>query len=67
MLKYWSIDGKEGNIIYLKGEVVYQTRGILFEPIYETETGERYILDNGKLLKVTTNPYNGYCYRQDGK
>jgi len=68
MLKEWSIDGKQG-------EVVYQTptKGtIVIEPIYQTgslmdNNPRYYIEENGKLLEVLKNPFNGYCYRQDGK
>lgn len=70
MYQPWKIGDKEGNIQYPKGEVVYQTKGIVIEPIYETLDGQRYIFDEedgGKLLWVLTNPFNGYCYRQDGK
>lgn len=66
MLKNWEIDGKKGHVWYPEGEVVYQTKGVVIEPIYETEDGERFIEENGKLLPVLTNPFNGYCYRQDG-
>lgn len=100
MYQEWAIEGKKGNIVSPKGEVVYQTKGVVIEPIYQTEDGKRYILDleeniveidgeqyikldgrkfiedngqkyaavtSGRLLEVTTNPFNGYCYRQDGK
>ncbi|KLU62306.1 hypothetical protein CEB3_c13500 [Peptococcaceae bacterium CEB3] len=75
MLQHWEIAGKKGNIAYPKGEVVYQTKGpnggkgVVIEPIYETPDGTRFIQDaeTGELLEVLTNPFNGYCYRQDGK
>ena len=72
MLKEWSIDGKQGEIWYPEGEVIYQTKqkdgsNVVIEPIYESYDKKRYIEENGKLLEVTTNPFNGYCYRQDGK
>lgn len=66
MFEPWSIAGKNGNIQYQKGEVVYQTRGVVVEAIYEDLGGKRYILDDNELQEVTTNPWNGYCYRQDG-
>lgn len=73
MRKDWSIDGKKGKIMWPEGEVVYQTRGVVVEPIYEEDNGKgfnpgtRYIqLEDGSLREVTTNPFNGYCYRQDG-
>lgn len=67
MLLKWEKDGKKGEIVYPKGEVVYQTEGVKIEPIYVDYDGNYYIEENGKLLKVLMNPYNGYCYRQDGK
>jgi hypothetical protein len=72
MLKTWNIDGKQGKIQYPEGEVVYQTptKGtIVIEPIYQIgdNNPKYYIEDNGKLLEVLKNPFNGYCYRQDGK
>ena len=75
MLKEWNIDGKQGEIWYPEGEVVYQTptKGtIVIEPIYQTgslmdNNPKYYIEENGKLLEVLKNPFNGYCYRQDGK
>jgi len=66
MFEPWNIGGKSGNIQYQKGEVVYQTRGVVIEPIYEELDGTRYIWTGGELQKVTSNPFNGYCYRQDG-
>jgi hypothetical protein len=70
MLKPWSIDGKSGDIQYPHGEVVYQTRGVVVQPIYVTGTGNRaddyYIEEDGKLLPAPMNCFNGYCYRQDG-
>jgi len=68
MKKDWSINGKQGRIWWPEGEVVYQTpvKGtVVVEPIYEDYDGRRYILDNEELLEVTSNPFNGYCYRQD--
>ena len=70
MYKDWAIDGKRGRIYYPAGEVVYQTRGVVIQPIYVTGTGNRaddyYIEEDGKLLPAPRNPFNGYCYRQDG-
>ena len=66
MFEPWSIAGKTGNIQYQQGEVVYQTRGVVIEAIYEDHNRTRYILVDGELQQVTTNPWNGYCYRQDG-
>jgi hypothetical protein len=66
MYQSWNKSGKSGNVLFPRGEVVYQTKGIVIEPIYEDFNGTRYIEDNGRLLSVTTNPFNGYCYRQDG-
>jgi hypothetical protein len=67
MLKKWSKEGKQGEIWYPKGEVVYQTKGVVIEPIYVTHDNKYYIEDNDKLLEVLYNGFNGYCYRQDGK
>lgn len=100
MYQEWSIDGKKGNVVFPKGEVVYQKKGVVIEPLYKADDGKYYILDtaeefkeidgeryikvdgrkiievdgqrfisvtSGKLLEVFLNPYNGYCYRQDGK
>jgi hypothetical protein len=69
MLKPWAIDGKSGDYQYPKGEVYYQTRGVVVEPLYvEKGGGHWYIEENGKLLEVgQPNPFNGYCYRQDGQ
>lgn len=68
MLQNWEMDGKKGNVVFPKGEVVYHTKGVVIEPIYQSKDGKRYIKDtDGKLLEVLTNPFNGYCYRQDGK
>lgn len=70
MLKDWSLDGRSGRIYYPKGEVVYQTRGIVVQPVYVTGDGAKssdyFIEENGKLLPAPRNPFNGYCYRQDG-
>ncbi len=70
MFKPWQIDGKSGRIQYPQGEVVYQTRGVVVEPVYVANNGDSandyYIEDNGKLLPAPQNPFNGYCYRQDG-
>jgi len=70
MLKDWKIDGKSGRIYYPAGEVVYQTRGVVIQPIYVTGDGSRntdyYIEEGGKLIAAPKNPFNGYCYRQDG-
>jgi hypothetical protein len=70
MRRDWNIDGKKGNVWFPKGEVVYQhPKGrVVIEPIYQTEDGKRYIeVSPGKLQEVLTNPFNGYCYRQDGE
>ena len=70
MLKPWSIGGMSGDIQYPRGEVVYQTRGVVVQPIYVTGDGGKcsdyFIEENGKLLSAPRNPFNGYCYRQDG-
>jgi len=70
MYKDWAIDGKRGRIYYPKGEVVYQTRGIVVQPVYVTGNGDRssdyYIEEGGKLIPAPKNPFNGFCYRQDG-
>ncbi len=66
MLQPWQIDGKSGKIQYPQGEVVYQTKGVVIEPVYVTDDGKHHIEDNGKLLPAPMNPFNGYCYRQDG-
>lgn len=66
MFEPWSIAGKNGNIQFSKGEVVYQTRGVVVETIYQDLNGIRYIWADDELQEVTTNPFNGYCYRQDG-
>ena len=70
MLKPWNLDGKSGNIQYPAGEVVYQTRGVVVQPVYVVNDGDRngdyYIEEDGKLLPAPRNPFNGYCYRQDG-
>lgn len=52
-----------------KGEVIYQTKGVVIEPIY-TDNGKYYIKDEqtGNYLDIgQMNPFNGYFYRQDGK
>ena len=67
MYKSWSIDGKNGKVQFSEGEIVYQTKGIVKEPLFQTEDNKWYIEENGKLLEVMYNPFNGYCYRQDGK
>ncbi|MFA6662521.1 MAG: hypothetical protein WCS56_05765 [Bacilli bacterium] len=69
MLKKWDINGKQGEIWYPKGEVVYQhpKGNIVIEPLYKSYDGKWYIEENGKLLEVLKNPFNGYCYRQDGR
>ena len=68
MIQPWKIGDKSGNISYPKGEVVYQHEpNVRVEPIYETLDGKRYIHTENGLQEVTTNPFNGYCYRQDGQ
>ena len=71
MFKPWNIAGKSGNIVYPKGEVIYQTRGVVVQPLYVTNDGNSphdfYIEEGGKLLPAPQNPFNGYCYRQDGQ
>lgn len=104
MIQEWQIGDKKGNVIFPKGEVVYQTKGVVIEPIYRDYDGKDYILpspvdgddvieNNGrkylavdgrkftelagvrvliqsqadKLDWTYTNPFNGYCYRQDGQ
>lgn len=67
MLQKWSYDGKSGEIVFPKGEVVYQTKGVVIEPLYRDFNGKWYIQNSdGKLQEVLYNPFNGYCYRQDG-
>jgi hypothetical protein len=66
MLQSWNKDGKQGTITYPKGEVVYQTKGVVIEPLYQSNDNKWYIEDNGKLQEVMYNGFNGYCYRQDG-
>jgi hypothetical protein len=72
MKKDWSIDDKSGEFCFPNGEVVYQTKGVVTEPIYVVgypfESGAEYYIENdGKLLQIgSPNPFNGYCYRQDG-
>ena len=66
----WNIGGKQGNIQYPEGQVVYQNPkgAVKIEAIYETLDGKRYIqVSDNELQEVLTNPFNGYCYRQDGK
>jgi hypothetical protein len=69
MYQEWQKDGKRGNVVFPEGEVIYQKpKGkIVIEPIYQDYQGKRYIEVRGKLQEVTTNPFNGYCYRQDGE
>ena len=66
MLKPWKLDGYEGDIQYPEGEVVTQTQGVVVMPIYVGYHGVYFIEVDGKLQKVVKNPFNGYCYRQDG-
>lgn len=70
MLKKWNIDGKQGEIWYPEGEIVYQTpkKGtVVIQPLYKSYDNKWYIEEDGELLEVLKNPFNGYCYRQDGK
>ncbi|HBE80345.1 MAG TPA: hypothetical protein DDW65_21565 [Firmicutes bacterium] len=68
MYEPWQKDGKSGNIQFPKGEVVYQQpKGtIKVEPIYVDNAGKYYIEVDGRLQEALMNPFNGYCYRQDG-
>lgn len=66
MIQPWSKDGKSGNVVFPKGEVVYQTKGVVIEPLYVTPDEKYYIEVEGKLQQVLFNGFNGYCYRQDG-
>jgi hypothetical protein len=66
MYKPWKIENKHGDIQYPEGEVVYQTRGVVIEPLYVTEDNKWYILTEDGLQEVLYNGFNGYCYRQDG-
>lgn len=65
MLKPWNLDGKSGDYQYPLGEVVTRTMGIVVQPIY-VSGGKHYIEVDGKLQEAPQNPFNGYCYRQDG-
>ena len=62
----WEKDGKKGNIQWPKGEVVTQTQGVVTMNILQDEEGNCYIDVNGRLQACPQNPFNGYCYRQDG-
>ena len=44
MIQNWNIDGKKGNVVFHDGEVVYQTKGVVIEAIYQTADGKRYVL-----------------------
>jgi hypothetical protein len=67
MYQPWNIDGKSGNIQYPKGEVVCQNpKRVEVRPVYVTSDEKYYIEENGKLIDAPMNPFNGYCYRQDG-
>jgi len=53
---------------WTKGEVIYQTKGVVVEPIYKD--GDKYYIkdESGNYLDIgQMNPFNGYFYRQDGK
>ena len=61
-------DGIRIQHIYQKGEVVYQHKThVRIEPVYPGENGEHYIEIDGHLSASPQNPFNGYCYRQDGE
>lgn len=62
MLQKWEKDGKSGNVVFPKGEVVYQTRGVVIEPVYKTDDDRYYIeeteenlaeIDGEQYIKVT--------------
>jgi hypothetical protein len=58
MLQDWRIQGKHGSVIFPQGEVVYQTKGVVIEPVYISDDGRYYIVDTDeKFIEINGEQY----------
>jgi len=58
VLQNWEIGGKSGHVVFPKGEVVYQTKGVVIEPVYVDEDRKHYIFDGEEKLVEVDDNYN---------